>query len=637
MKRGGSARRRAAAGALAALLLATAPAGAMWKTELELQKEAAARLEPYPLHVPRRPRAAPAVVLRLRFYADSDYRAAGSRWQDRMKSLLAKLNEAVEPGFGVRFEGVEFRRWDRTGPSGALGPMLEELKRLDAGADVDWVVGLVAPLPLVSMSIHDLGMAEILGRHFVLRGMSSIEELQDLARSFHLIDRADREALYGRRKSHKEMVIFLHEWAHTLGGMHVQQETRVMCPQYSAHSSALLPDDTALLEAALGARIDSRDKGEIDWTPLRSFLERYPAAEWSRADREMLAGLLAGGRPGADRGPGAGGPGWKQPDADAYNRAVALVQENKDTEAWQALAPLYARAPPPPGGHPPGLPAEPSAGATDAAGACKEAIAAAGPAEPEPFVDQAQALIFEKQRPQALAAAREAGARAERRGRGGDEAWVWVAQLYRQLGALTWAEEALGHAGKAKGSDATRADVERARRFFGLPAASERFHLKPEDEPAYADAMLNGIELSGAGKLREARAATDKALRQFPGAPGLLTLSCELGVREGRPRPAAKQCAASVAAMEEQPRAHYLLAQTRLATGQPDAAIAPLRRALALDPHERAYWEALADVYRGLGRRKDLMSLLADYAEALPSPPADPAQATPPQQAAGGH
>jgi tetratricopeptide (TPR) repeat protein len=627
-------------GAALALLLAAPPAAAnMWKTELELQKEAAARLEPYPLYLPRRPRAAAPVVLRLRFYADGEYRAGGSRWQDRMKSLVAKLNESLEPGFGVRFEAVDFKRWERTGPSGALGPMLEELKRADAGADVDWVVGLVAPLPLVSMSIHDLGMAEILGKHFVLRGMSSIEELQDLAKSFHLIDRADREALYGRRKAHKELVIFLHEWAHTLGGMHMHQETRVMCPTYSAHSSALLPEDIALLEAGLAARIDSRDKGAVDWTPLRSFLERNPNQGWSRADREMLAGLLAGGRPGVDKGGGSGGggAGWSQPDVDVFNRAIALVQENKDEAAWQALAPLFSRAPRRPEvtrlacrlSH---LPA-----AGEAAGACKEAIAAAGATEPDAFVDLGQTLIFKKQRGEALAAAREAGARAEKRGRAGDETWVWIAQLYRQLGALTWAEEALGRAGKARGADATRTEVARARSFFGLPAASERFHPRPEEEPGYADAVLGGIELLGAGKLREARAASDKALRQFPGGPGLLVLACEIGLREGHPRPAAKQCAAALAAMEELPRAHYLLAQARLATGQADAAIAPLRRALALDPRERAYWESLADVYRGLGRRKELMSLLADYAEALPSAPADPAQATPPDQAAAGH
>jgi len=52
--------------------------------------------------------------------------------------------------------------------------MLVELARLDPGLDVDWVVGLVSPLPLVSMSFHDLGWAEVPGRHFVLRGMSSI-------------------------------------------------------------------------------------------------------------------------------------------------------------------------------------------------------------------------------------------------------------------------------------------------------------------------------------------------------------------------------------------------------------------------------------------------------------------------------
>ena len=72
------------------------------------------------------------------------------------------------------------------------------------------------------MSFHDLGCARVLGRHFVLRGMTSIAELQDFNRLFPKLDNDEREALYGRRKTHKELSIFLHEWAHTLGALHVQ-------------------------------------------------------------------------------------------------------------------------------------------------------------------------------------------------------------------------------------------------------------------------------------------------------------------------------------------------------------------------------------------------------------------------------
>ena len=48
--------------------------------------------------------------------------------------------------------------------------------------------------------------------------------------------------------------------------------------------------------------------------------------------------------------------------------------------------------------------------------------------------------------------------------------------------------------------------------------------------------------------------------RQFAGTPGLLTLSCELAFLQKRLHTAENDCKAAVAAMDEQPRAHYLLA-----------------------------------------------------------------------------
>src|SRR5690242_327373 len=126
-----------------ALVLAGGVAGAQWqKNEYQLQREAAARYEPAPLVLPPRPGGGPVQTLRIRFYADDDFRSGGGlKWQDRLRVQLAELNRVVEPGLGVRFEPESFRRWQRSGPSGALAPMLVELERLDPGSDVDWVVG----------------------------------------------------------------------------------------------------------------------------------------------------------------------------------------------------------------------------------------------------------------------------------------------------------------------------------------------------------------------------------------------------------------------------------------------------------------------------------------------------------------
>ncbi len=273
------------------------------QNEYQQQQDYAAKFEPAPLLAPGRPGGGPSGLVRLRFYADDEFRSSsgGGRWQDRVRGQLLSLNQVVEPTFGIRFEGESFRRWERTGKGGALQPMLEELEKLDKGPDVDWVVGLVSPLPLVSMSFHDLGCARVLGRHFVLRGMASIAELDDFKRVLPKLDQEDREKLYSRRKLHKELSIFLHEWAHTLGALHVEDGTRIMGPGYSNRTSLFSAEDAGLIAAGLDARMAARGKETIDWTPLRK-LVTDAKGDWVKADRAQLMELLQGSQARAEAG-----------------------------------------------------------------------------------------------------------------------------------------------------------------------------------------------------------------------------------------------------------------------------------------------------------------------------------------------
>jgi Flp pilus assembly protein TadD len=54
--------------------------------------------------------------------------------------------------------------------------------------------------------------------------------------------------------------------------------------------------------------------------------------------------------------------------------------------------------------------------------------------------------------------------------------------------------------------------------------------------------------------------------------------------------------------MDEQPRAHYLLAHIQIDQRKPEAALVPMRKAVALDPVERQPWMELSQMYRTLGR-----------------------------------
>jgi predicted Zn-dependent protease len=167
---------------------------------------------------------------------------------------------------------------------------------------------------------------------------------------------------------------------------------------------------------------------------------------------------------------------------------------------------------------------------------------------------------------------------------------------------------------------AAKADELSTRRRLGIPSGGTAFVLRREDEQAYADAF-NGVgALIVDNKLKDAQKNLDTALKKFPGAPGLLTASCELAWREGRLRQATKRCTDSLAVMDDQPRAHYLLGCVQAELGQPDRAIASLKRAIDLDGRERSYWESLAALYRGLGRRREFTQFTIEYESRAPKP-----------------
>jgi predicted Zn-dependent protease len=115
------------------------------------------------------------------------------------------------------------------------------------------------------------------------------------------------------------------------------------------------------------------------------------------------------------------------------------------------------------------------------------------------------------------------------------------------------------------------------------------------------------------GDLKSAKAAVDTGLRKFPGAPGLITADCEVLLRQDRPEQAAKRCQEALAIMEDLPRAHYLIGCIQAEAGQHEAGVTSLKRAIALDPRNRAAWESLGDLMRVLGRSKEYQKFLAQH------------------------
>jgi tetratricopeptide (TPR) repeat protein len=207
------------------------------------------------------------------------------------------------------------------------------------------------------------------------------------------------------------------------------------------------------------------------------------------------------------------------------------------------------------------------------------------------YVDEAQARLLAHEPMEALLATEDAASRARK-----PDVFLSAARLYSDLGALSRAEEAAAHAPDAPEAIALRQTLVRARRRLGLPLDGARFNLTSEREPVYAAIQRHVFELIEAKDLKRARAEVAAALGDFPGAPGLQTLSCEIEARQRNLRAAEKACQAALAAMDDLPRAHYLLGYMRLNLGKREAAIAEFRRVLALDPEDRSALEALAEL-----------------------------------------
>jgi tetratricopeptide (TPR) repeat protein len=600
------ARRLAAAAVIIVLSLVIAPpARAQWqKNEYQLQKEWSQQFLPAPILAPKREGGRGPGPVRIRFHADADFRSEGGRWQENIKVLLGNLNKVVGQSFGVRFEVAEFRRWDRTGANGELGPMLEQLEKLDPGLDVDWVVGLVSSLPLVSMSFHDLGKARVLGRHFVVRGMNSVAEMQDFQRMFKAMEQSERDQLYGIRKAHKETSVFLHEWAHTLGAPHVEDPTRIMNVGYSQRTSLFSNEDAELMSGAVDSRLRSRGRetDAIDWSPLHRYLKDNRNTEYRQEDWKYLVDLTAprtGVAPGSDR---AAGP--------------ADLPVPVPPPFGLRPRPAPPPPPPPPAERPANAPAASAGGGATAPGAAASGAAAArkpGRTPEPPFANEARSLLRSGQRTRALALLERTAGEVATRVPADSEAQAAIARVYAEAGAVTAADRTLARAGDAPAIRQAAAEVLRARRRMGLPKSVARFQLPPSAEPDYADTWDRLRSAMNSGDLKSAKAAVDTGLRKFPGAPGLITADCEVLLRQDRPDQAAKRCQEALAVMEDLPRAHYLIGCIQAEAGQHEPGVTSLKRAIALDPRNRAAWESLGDLMRALGRSKEYQKFLVQH------------------------
>lgn len=564
---------------------------------------------------------------RLRAYATRPYQAQNLRWREDFSEDIDLVNQYLIPAFGLRLEIVAFESWPYEGDGESLGAMIEALEAVDPARDVDWVIGLASAMSSTTDSFHQLGIAHVLGRHLVMRGFEDLDTERDL----QAIDEPARSRLREARRQHRQATVFLHEWAHTLGAMHVGQVESIMMPGYSRKITGFGEQVEALIRTMLPVRLaPARERSlAAEARALRHYIEALPETRWDVRERAQLLEILteyeAQGAPeqaaGEDAGAGTGAqaPGQVPEEVrDAYARVQALHRAGQHAQARAELDELTAAYP----AHLEFRLAAcrvhlDEAGPSDAARATCGRVAGIAPAVIDGDLLLASALIQAKRQADAGAvlagvrdrvaklAAPQAGQAEPAAGQAEQAAAAWnrlVAAL-RSLDAVTWAEQAVAAAPAGVDTAPVIAWTTQLRHRYGLPPDSARRHgIAPEAEGAYLTAVREALALVYRGDYTAAERGARAALRRYRNAPGLHGVLCDLELRRKRADAARGHCQKALAVYDDASWPHYLLGILDLQARKNASGVRHLERSIALDPDLRQAYHAL---YQAYGRARD--------------------------------
>ena len=223
------------------------------KSAKEAQHDEAAKLTP-PTLVTDHEWSGPVETVKVRVYADEQFRAQNVHWQETFDGELANATEVLGAEYGIKLV-PEYHEWARNAPGESLEDALRELEQLDDGRGAMTVIGLTSSLSLVSATFEQLGLANLGGHHLVVRGYADVFERQMFDRAFKELTADEREAMYFARRKHKTSAVLLHELGHTYGAPHADTSDTIMSAMYSDRSSAFDGKSHDIILATLAERL----------------------------------------------------------------------------------------------------------------------------------------------------------------------------------------------------------------------------------------------------------------------------------------------------------------------------------------------------------------------------------------------
>jgi hypothetical protein len=287
---------------------------------------------------------------RIRLRPNAHYLAQTADPERQLEALIEDADRVLEPTIGLQLEADKARPWSFDGDD-RLEPALAALRQDDAGDDVDVVVGLIGALPRPTESLHEVGYAELLGKHMVVRAASRAGEHDAVEQAFVDLSQDERDRVVRARRRHRALTVFLHELGHVLGALHEADVTSVMHPAYDEKMTAYGEDAVVLMRLALG----EGDRAAVVKAQL-DYLRASKAASWAPGERDAAVARLeamsappqALPAPLASTATGArvdGPPGLSADDRDRYAKASEMFRAGRVASAYDAARPLFATHP----------------------------------------------------------------------------------------------------------------------------------------------------------------------------------------------------------------------------------------------------------------------------------------------------
>ena len=564
-----------------------------------------------------RPHEGDPRAVHVRVWADAGVRAL-PHWKDDITDQIDYATQLLTPLLGVRIQVDDIKDWDRTGDPHAA---LAALAAADPGKDVMWVIGYVAPADTASTAMSELGDAQPLGHHVVVRAWAETPETAALAGKLPDVKDAQRAEFLGAHRRHKQTVVLVHELAATLGAIAETDATWIQHLAYSAKQATFSDRNRELMQLAMDARLAETAPDAI----AHALLDGIDKAEWGGwvpAQHDEVVAILRNiadstkaGRTAADVPPAA---------YEQFDR-IRQMSKRKETavEARAELDNLLTAYPANATMHQlkcelllesPG-PKDPAARA-----ACAR-VSELAPGDPNVHFAVGEALLKAGDVGAARAELVIAAAKIANLDKGVPDAWRRLVGIYVGLGALTWTEEALEQ-GKLAG-DPAAAVIAQTRARNGLPRGAK--FVKPEDENALVEAVREARNLINANKHGEAERMLAAADKKWPGAPGVLAERCELALRGGAVDAARVACDRALRGDPDASWALYLSGVIALKDTSPAGAktgIDRLKHAIAVDPDLGQAWRALGQAYARTNDKAARQELATAYAakfgQALP-------------------